>query len=74
MTRLPGVKPRELVAAIKKAGFVEHHQKGSHLYLWHPGKRRMTSVPMHPGDVNRGLVQAIIKQAGLSIEEFLSLL
>lgn len=74
MSRLPNVKPRELVSALKQAGFIEHHQKGSHLYLWHPEKRRMTSVPMHPGDVNRGLVRAIIKQAELTEEEFLELL
>ncbi len=74
MSRLPNVKPRELVATLKQAGFVEHHQKGSHLYLWHPDKRRMTSVPMHPGDVNRGLVRAIIKQADLTESEFLKML
>lgn len=34
----------------------------------------MTSVPMHPGDVNRGLVRAIIKQADLTEKEFLDLL
>lgn len=74
MTRLPGVRPRELVAALKRDGFVEHHQKGSHLYLWHPQKRRMTSVPMHPGDVNRKLVLAILDQAGLAPEDLLRLL
>lgn len=62
------------MAALKKDGLVEHHQKGSHLYLWHATKRRMTAVPMHPGDVNRGLVQAILKQAGLTVGEFLELL
>lgn len=74
MSRLPSVTPRELVAALKRDGFVEHHQKGSHLYLHHPGKRRVTVVPMHPGDVNRALVQAIIKQAGLTVDKFLKLL
>jgi predicted RNA binding protein YcfA (HicA-like mRNA interferase family) len=74
VSRLPGVKPRELVAALKRAGFVEDHRKGSHLYLWHPGKRRMTSVPTHPRDVHRGLVRAIIKQADLTEAEFLALL
>lgn len=74
MSRLPGVTPRELVAALKRDGFVERHQKGSHLYLWHPAKRRLTAVPMHPGDVNRKLVHAIVKQAGLTTDEFLKLL
>jgi predicted RNA binding protein YcfA (HicA-like mRNA interferase family) len=74
MTRLPGVRPRALVAALKRDGFVERHRKGSHLYLWHPRKRRMTSVPMHPGDVNRKLVHAILDQAGLTPEDLLRLL
>jgi predicted RNA binding protein YcfA (HicA-like mRNA interferase family) len=60
------LQARELVAALKRAGFVEHHQTGSHLYLWHPTKKRMTSVPMHPGDLKRGTTQAILKQAGLT--------
>ena len=74
MNRVPGVRPRELVAALKKVGFVEHHQRGSHLYLWHPEKKCMTTVPMHPGDVHRGLVRSILKQAGLGIDEFIALL
>lgn len=74
MSRLPGVRPRELVAALERAGFVRHHQKGSHLYLWHPELRRMTAVPMHPGDVHRGLLRAILRQANLTEAEFLDLL
>jgi predicted RNA binding protein YcfA (HicA-like mRNA interferase family) len=62
------------VAALKRAGFVEHHQRGSHLYLRHDKSGLMTSVPMHPGDVNRNLVAAILRQAGLTRDEFLALL
>lgn len=29
MSRLPGVRPRELVAALERAGFVRHHQKAA---------------------------------------------
>ena len=74
MSRLPNVRPQELVAALIRAGFSKHHQKGSHLYLWHPAQRRMTSVPIHPGDVHRGLLKTIIKQAGLTEEQFRELL
>jgi predicted RNA binding protein YcfA (HicA-like mRNA interferase family) len=74
MSRLPAVRPRELVAALGRAGFVEHHQKGSHLYLWHPRKRRMIAIPMHPGDVHRGPVRAILGQADPTVEAFLRLL
>jgi len=74
MSRLPSLQPRELVAALKRAGFLEHHQTGSHLYLFHPSKKRMTSVPMHPRDLKRGTVHAILKQAGLTEAEIRNLL
>lgn len=74
MSRLPTPRPREVVAALKRVGFIEHHQKGSHLYLWHPGLRVMTSVPIHSGDLHRGLFKAILKQTGLSEDQFRELL
>lgn len=74
MSRLPTPRSREVVSALKRAGFIEHHQRGSHLYLWHPTRRVMTSVPMHSGDLHRGLFKAILKQAGLSEEGFRELL
>ena len=74
MSRLPTVTPAELVSALKRAGFVEHHQRGSHLYLWHQARALMTSVPMHTGDLPRGTMRAIIKQAGLTEEELRGLL
>jgi predicted RNA binding protein YcfA (HicA-like mRNA interferase family) len=72
--RLPAVTARDVVAALKRAGFRELHQKGSDLYFWHQSKKLLTGVPMHPGDLGRGLVKKIIKQAGLSEEEFRSFL
>ncbi len=74
MIRPPSVRPKQVVRALKKAGFVEHHQRGSHLYLWHPQKERMTSVAMHAADLPRGTTKAILKQAGLTEEEFIELL
>lgn len=74
MSRLPTLHPRQLVAALKRAGFVEHHQTGSHLYLWHPSRERMTSVPMHPRDLKRGTTSAILRQAGLTEDELRDLL
>jgi mRNA interferase HicA len=74
MNRLPTLQPRQLVAALKRAGFIEHHQTGSHLYLWHPVRERMTSVPMHARDLKRGTAKAILKQAGLTEAELRDLL
>ena len=74
MTRLPTLNARKVVAALKRAGFEEIHQKGSHLYLHHPIKDLETCVPMHGRDLGRSLIRAIIRQAELSEEEFRELL
>jgi predicted RNA binding protein YcfA (HicA-like mRNA interferase family) len=74
MSRLPSLKPRQLVRALKRAGFLKHHQTGSHLYLRHPESRRMTSVPVHSGDLKRGTTRAILRQAGITVEQLLDLL
>ena len=74
MIRLPTITPRQAVSALKRAGFVESHQKGSHLYLWNPETQRLTSVPMHSKDLKRPTMKEILKQAGLSEDEFRGLL
>lgn len=74
MSRLGMLKARELVAALKRAGFIEHHQTGSHLYLRHPERGIITSIPMHPGDLKRGTTRAILRQAGISDDELRRLL
>jgi len=70
MSRLPQINPRKLVAVLKYAGFEEFDQHGSHLILINKKLDLQTSVPMHSGDVGRGLLKKILKQALLSEEEF----
>jgi predicted RNA binding protein YcfA (HicA-like mRNA interferase family) len=74
MSRLPTLTAKEVSKALQKAGFQIDHQRGSHLVLWHPVSRKRTTVPMHPGDLRRNLMKEIIKQAGLSEDEFRALL
>ena len=74
MSRLPNLSAKNLVKALKRAGFAEDTQRGSHLYLWDEQKKILTSVPMHSGDLKRSLLKAIIKQAGLTESEFRKLL
>jgi predicted RNA binding protein YcfA (HicA-like mRNA interferase family) len=49
-------------------------QKGSHVILREPASKRMTVVPMHPGEFPRPLLQTSLKQAGVPVEEFRKLL
>lgn len=70
MSRLPSLTAKDLVRALKKAGFEEERQRGSHLRMRHPETKKLTVVPMHPGDLPRQLLKEIIKQSGFSEDEF----
>ena len=74
--RLPVLKPREVVAALLRAGFYIHHQTGSHARLLHPTRTDLhVTIPIHSKDVPPTLLkQRILKQAGITPEEFLKLL
>jgi predicted RNA binding protein YcfA (HicA-like mRNA interferase family) len=59
---------------LKRAGFVEKRQKGRHLILWHERQRRTTMVALHGRDLPAPTLKDILKQAGISEEEFRELL
>jgi predicted RNA binding protein YcfA (HicA-like mRNA interferase family) len=74
MTRLPGLKPRQVVAALERHDFVVIRIVGSQYQLFNEKTRRHTTVPYHNRDLPRGTISAIIQQAGLTREQFLQLL
>lgn len=57
--------PREMIKHLKKNGFREVSQNGSHIKLRNDETGRQTEVPYHCKDLKKGLEQAILKQAGL---------
>lgn len=72
MSRLPALTYREVIARLRQAGFVFDRQaKGSHEIWYNPQTHRRTTVPNHPGTIARGTLHAIIREAGLSIDDFL---
>ena len=74
MGRLAGFNADKVICKLKRAGFIFDRQaKGSHEIWWNPQTRARTTVPHHPGDLPEGTLRAILRQAGLSIEEFLQL-
>jgi predicted RNA binding protein YcfA (HicA-like mRNA interferase family) len=74
MPKLPVLKARELIRALKKAGFQVVRQKGSHVRLKHPDGRVVT-IPVHSGrDIGRGLLRKVIRDAELTRDEFMALL
>jgi predicted RNA binding protein YcfA (HicA-like mRNA interferase family) len=73
--RLPSCTARDVERALIKKGLVLAHQKGSHRYYADSVTARIvTTVPMHPGDLPRWLLKKIIRDAGLSEDEFRSFL
>ncbi|MBI5701634.1 type II toxin-antitoxin system HicA family toxin [Candidatus Saganbacteria bacterium] len=73
--KLPSLKGKEVVRALKKAGFVERRTTGSHCILKNPSSNKIVPVPIHGSkDIKRGTLFSIIKQADMTIEEFIDLL
>ena len=74
MPKLPVVSGQDVVRVLTKAGFEVHHQKGSHIILKQtvaPFAR--LSVPNHK-EIKRGLLLSLLRDAGLTREQFTSLL
>jgi predicted RNA binding protein YcfA (HicA-like mRNA interferase family) len=70
--KLPILSGKDVVKALGKLGYTTNDQKGSHIHIRHPVRRPLT-VPNHP-EVARGTLRIIIKDADLSVEQFLELL
>ena len=69
--RLPSYTAAEVARALEHDGFVFVHQKGSHRYFADPSSGDiLTTVPMHVGDISRSLLKKIIKDVGLTEQEF----
>lgn len=72
MPKLPAVKPKIVIRALKRTGFIVHHTTGSH-YVLKKDNLRVT-VPYHNKDLKPGTLALIIAQSGLTVEEFEDLL
>ena len=73
MPKLPVLSGKELLATLKKAGFVEVRQKVSHKQYRH-SDGRCTTVPFHTGrDISPILLRQIAKDIGLTVEDFLKI-
>jgi predicted RNA binding protein YcfA (HicA-like mRNA interferase family) len=74
--RLPSLRALAVIRALERGGFEVVRSSGSHHRLVHrQDPRRATTVPVHKGrDLPRPMLRAILRQAGLTTDEFLRLL
>lgn len=74
MSDLPRISGRELVKALKKIGYEQDRQRGSHIILRQTDSpHRRVTVPDHK-EVAKGTLRAIIREVGLTVDEFNNLL
>lgn len=73
MGRLGNISGKEAAKAFQRAGWEPVGQVGSHLVLIKPGIRVNLSVPQHK-ELSLGTLKALIRSAGMTVDEFLDLL
>jgi len=75
MSKLPGVRSREVVRIAQSLGFVFDRQRGSHAVYYRSSDRRRIVIPMHGSkDLKQGTLRGIIMDMGITPEEFAKLL
>ena len=73
MPAVPLLKPRQVVRAFSKLGWVVARRRGSHIILTKERHIATLSVPNHP-EVARGTLRSLISAAGVTVQEFLAAL
>lgn len=61
------MRPREVIARIEADGWYEVRQKGGHRHFRHPTKPGITTVSMHPGDIDINVIKRIEQQSGVRL-------
>lgn len=73
MAQLPRISGRECITALQRVGFYVRRQRGSHIVMRRDDPFAQVVVPDHR-ELDRGTLRAIIRQAGLSVAEFVELI
>ena len=73
MSKLPVVSGADCVKALGKIGFELYRQRGSHFVIVRKSPPAQTTIPNHK-ELDRGTLRAIIRQTGLTVEDFVALL
>ena len=71
MSKIPSLKPREVVKKLTKLGFINHHQAGSHLTMKHIITGRRAVVPLHLKDIKKGTLLSLLREAEIEKDAFI---
>ena len=73
MARLPVMSGAQAVRTFERAGWQFDRQQGSHVIMLKPGHIASLSIPQHR-ELAPGTLRSLIRAAGLTVEEFVTLL
>jgi predicted RNA binding protein YcfA (HicA-like mRNA interferase family) len=73
VSKRPVISGAECVKALERIGFMVYRQRGSHIVMIRQNPPAQTTIPNHK-ELDRGTLRAIIRHAGLTVEEFVDLL
>ena len=68
--KIKPVSPQKLIKLLGSIGYFPVRQKGSHLILEHQETKKITIVPVHSKDIGVGFLSMILKEVGLSRDEY----
>jgi predicted RNA binding protein YcfA (HicA-like mRNA interferase family) len=71
MTKLPAVRPREVIRFLEQNGFVLDHASGSHFIFYHLVSRRRAVVPRHNRDMPKGTLLSLLREAGFTRDDII---
>jgi predicted RNA binding protein YcfA (HicA-like mRNA interferase family) len=73
MPKVPSIPWTDVVRVFGQVGWQHDRTRGSHYIMTRPGRPGLLSVPMH-NPVKQGTLRKLIRQAGMTVEEFVNLL
>ena len=73
MSKLGNIRPKDVLRALQKHGFVRVKTVGSHIDIRHADGHR-TTIPLHSKTLGKGLVSKILKQSGISLDQLKQLM
>ncbi len=70
MPKIKQLKPKELIKILEKQGFVHDRTTGSHMIFYNSVTGMRANVPFHLKEIPRGTLMSIIRESGLSKDDF----
>jgi predicted RNA binding protein YcfA (HicA-like mRNA interferase family) len=72
MPKILSLTPKQVIKKLRKLGFVEHRQEGSHAIYRHRISRKRAVIPFHTKDIPKGTLSSLLREAGIGRKEFLN--